>query len=269
MQENSNEKNIYELVFEWLEEYHSTNNTAKKSKLKTLIVTNMLPIVKRIAKTIARRSYDPIDDMVQAGSIGLLKAIDSFSAEINKNFKAYAGSLIIGEIRHFIRDKMHAIRVPAHIQELSCRINSFINTLTPEQLDEITSENVAAALKIKPKDVDIAVLAERRKSLVSLDEVFTADSENLGYEEIFSKDDYKEVSNLEDSRLVIKDLIKRLPDEYKEVIELYYYNDMNQKEIADTLNLSQMQVSRKMKKAFSILYKIISKSYSDIFDIGV
>ena len=269
LQRNINNNNLYELVFEWLKEYHSTTNTVKKSKLKTLIVTNMLPIVKNIARTIARRSYDPIDDMVQAGSIGLLKAIDSFSFEINRNFKAYAGSLIIGEIRHFIRDKMHAIRVPAHIQELSCRINNFINTLTPEELDKITSENVAEALRIRPRDVDKVVLAERRRTMVSLEEVFTSDSENMGYEELLSKEDYKETSDIEDSKLIIKDILKQLPDEYKEIIELYYYNDMNQAEIAEALNLSKMQVSRKMKKAFSILYKIVSKLYPDLMSTGV
>ena len=90
----------------------------------------MLPVIKRIAKTIARRSYDPIDDMIQAGSIGLLKAIDSYSQDVNDNFKIYAGYLIIGEMKHYLRDKLNTIRVPRHIQELTYRINSFTRALT-------------------------------------------------------------------------------------------------------------------------------------------
>lgn len=269
MNENQGDRNTYELVAEWLCEYHSTENKYKKAKTKALIVTKMLPIVRKIARTIARRSYDPIEDMVQAGSIGLLKAIDSFSYERNENFKVYAGSLIIGEMKHYVRDKMHTIRVPRHIQELSFRINSFISTLTPEQLNDITSEHVAEALNVKTKDVDFAIQADRRKSVISLDEMYTSDSENLGYEEVIAKDNYKEESELEDSRLVLKHVISKLPEEYKNIIELYYYKDMNQKEIAQNLGYSEMQVSRKMKKAFTMLYKMIADSYSDMLYFGV
>jgi RNA polymerase sigma-B factor len=109
LQNKQNEQLLYELVAEWLQDYRNAENQSQKAKAKALIVTRMLPIVKRIARTIARRSYDPIDDLVQAGSIGLLKAIESFSPERNDNFKFYAGSLIIGEMKHYLRDKMNTI----------------------------------------------------------------------------------------------------------------------------------------------------------------
>ena len=83
MQDNKNEQMMYELIAEWLHEYQTANDDSQKARVKALIVTRMLPIVKRIARTIARRSYDPVEDLVQAGSIGLLKAIDSFSFERN------------------------------------------------------------------------------------------------------------------------------------------------------------------------------------------
>ena len=86
-QAKNNSENTYELVSEWLRDYKTTDNKYKKAKAKTLIVSRMLPIIRKIARTIARRSYDPIEDLVQAGSIGLLKAIDSYSAEVNDNFK--------------------------------------------------------------------------------------------------------------------------------------------------------------------------------------
>ena len=147
MIENSNEQKTYELITEWLKEYHSASSRYKRAKAKALIVTRMLPVIKKIAKTIARRSYDPIEDMVQAGSIGLLKAIDSYSKDINDNFKIYAGYLIIGEMKHYLRDKLNTIRVPRHIQELSFRINSFISTLTVEEVNELTNDDVAEAIR--------------------------------------------------------------------------------------------------------------------------
>ena len=254
----NNEQKTYELIREWLEEYHSSTDKYKKAKYKALIVTRMLPIIKRISRTIARRSYDPIEDMVQAGSIGLLKAIDSYSNEVNDNFKIYAGYLIIGEMKHYLRDKLNTIRVPRHIQELSYRINTFTRSLTVEELNTLTNDDVAEALNISPKDVDFALQAERRKSTVSLEEVFAADSENLSYEEVLSNENYKESIDLEDTKIVLKDVIAKLPDENRNLVNLYYYEDMSQKEIAEALNMTQMQVSRKLKRTFSMIYKMIA-----------
>ena len=255
---NSKDEDTYEIISKWLEEYKITNSVLKKSKMKALIVTKMLPIIKRIARTIARRSYDPIEDMVQAGSIGLLKAIDSYSSKINDNFKIYAGYLIIGEMKHYLRDKLNTIKVPARIQELAYRINTFTSSLTYEELNNLTNDDVAEALNVPKKAVDM-VLSERRKSAVSLEQVFNSDSNSLNYEELLSNDNYQEKIELEDMKIFIKDTIELLPDDCREVIKMFYYEDMSQREIADRLNLSKMQVYRRTKKAFSIFYKALAE----------
>ena len=264
MREDNKDKQTYELITRWLEAYKFSTDKYERAKLKALIVTRMLPIIKKIARTIARRSYDPIDDLVQAGSIGLLKAIESYSAEVNDNFKIYAGYLIIGEMKHYLRDKLNTIRVPGHIQELSYRINTFTNSLTYEQLNELTNDDVAEALKVTPKAVDYAMQADRRKSIVSLENIFR-DSDSLSYEEVLSAhDDYKEMRENEDDKIVLKDVIEKLPDEYRKLVEMYYYDDMNQKDIAEKLGMTQMRISRKMKKAFSMLYKMIADNSDEV-----
>lgn len=264
MREDNKDKQTYELITRWLEAYKISTDKYERAKLKALIVTRMLSIIKKIARTIARRSYDPIDDLVQAGSIGLLKAIESYSAEVNDNFKIYAGYLIIGEMKHYLRDKLNTIRVPRHIQELSYRINTFTNSLTYEQLNELTNDDVAEALKVTPKAVDYAMQADRRKSVVSLENIFS-DADSLSYEEVLSAhDDYKEASENEDDKIVLKDVIEKLPDEYRKLVEMYYYDDMNQKDIAEKLGMTQMRISRKMKKAFSMLYKMIADNSDEV-----
>ncbi len=265
MLEDRSENKTYELVNSWLIEYKSTVDKYKKAKLKALIVTRMLPIIKRIARTIARRSYDPIEDMVQAGAIGLLKAIDSYSAERNDNFKIYAGYLIIGEMKHYLRDKLNTIRVPRHIQELSYRINTFTRSLTIEQLNDLTNDEVAEALNVTPKAVDFALQADRRKSTLSLEDIYAADSDSLSFEEVISStDDYKATRENEDDKLILKDVIEKLPNEYKNLVKMYYYEDMNQKDIAKKLNVTPMSISRKMKKAFSLLYKMIADNSNEV-----
>lgn len=257
-QAKNNSENTYELVSEWLKDYKTTDNKYKKAKAKTLIVSRMLPIIKKIARTIARRSYDPIEDLVQAGSIGLLKAIDSYSNDVNDNFKIYAGYLIIGEIKHYLRDKLNTIRVPRHIQELSIRINNFTKTLTLDELNELTNDDVAEALNVSSSAVNDVMQADRRKSIISLDDMYNSSDDNLGYEEVIASSDYKETRDLEDMKIILKDVIEKLPPESKKLVKMYYYEDMSQKEIAQKLNYTQMQISRRMKKAFSLLYHMIA-----------
>lgn len=252
-------QSIYDLIEEWLEIYHSSNNKLERAKVKTLVVTKMLPVVKYIAKTIARRESDPIEDMVQAGAIGVLKAIESYSQEKNGNFRTYAGYLIIGEMKHYLRDRLNAIRVPRHIQELSYRISNFTKELTIDEINELTNEEVATALRISPKDVAAARQAERRSSTLSLEDVFRADQESFHYEELLSIENYQDLSEINDAKIILTEVINKLPPELKKIIGMYYFKDMNQKEIAKELNFTQMQISRRMKKAFSIIYKMIAE----------
>lgn len=262
--DNKNEQRTYELISEWLFEYHSVTERYKKAKFKALIVTRMLPIIKKIARTIARRAYDPIEDLVQAGSIGLLKAIESYSKDINDNFKIYAGYLIIGEMKHYLRDKINTIRVPRHIQELAYRINTFTSTLTLEELNELTNDDVAEALHVTKKEVDDAIWAEKRGTTISLEDVYKADSDNLGYEEVLAGNNYNEFRDMEDMKIVLNEVIEKLPEEYKNLVKLFYYEDLSQKEISEKTKLTPMQVSRKLKKSFSMLYRMIADNRAEV-----
>ena len=257
------DKNTYELVARWLDDYNLATDKYGKTKAKALIVTRMLPIIKRIAKTIARRSTDPIDDLVQAGAIGLLKAIDTYSKDLNDNFKIYAGYFIIGEMKHYLRDKLNTIRVPRHIQELTYRINNFTKNLTMEEMNELTNDDVADALRLSRRAVDTAIQADRRKSILSLEDIYLADNDNLGYEEMLAKENYNEVRELQDAKIILRDVIEKLPEEYRELVKLYYYNDMDQKDIAEMIILSKMQIARKFTKAFSLLYKMIADNVEE------
>ncbi len=241
-------------------DYISAEDKFSREKLKSTIVSEMLPVVRKIARTIARRAYDPVEDLVQVGSIALVKAVDSFSPDKGTTFKIYAGCLIIGAMRHYIRDKSQAIKVPRHIWELMVRINSFINTLTPEELDGLTNADVAEALNVPSNVVDFALEADRRSSVISLDEIKPNMSRNMTYEDIITGADYEHEEELKDAKLILTDVIAQLSDEYKEIVELYYYNDYNQKAIAQTLGMTEMMVSRRLKRAFEHMYQMISDS---------
>lgn len=245
----------YRLIKYLLYTYHNVKDSTVREKARCLIITKMMPIIKRIARTIARRSYDPIDDLVQAGSIGLLKAIDHYDQDKNENFKIYAGYLIIGEMKHYLRDLSYAIKVPRYVQELSYRINVFINSLTTEELKELTSEDVAEVLNIPAKAVELALQNDRRGKVISIETINVNQEDNLAFEEFFA--DPKAYNNsLNNSNLLLKTVIDKLPLKYKEIVEFYYCRGFTQKQISEMLGLSRMQVSRRVKKAFNLMCQL-------------
>ena len=120
----ANEENTEQIeINDWLLEYKNTNDEKIKKKLKGLIAMAYLPLVTKIARSFARRSNDPVEDIVQVGSIGLLKAVDLYSANKSTSFKTYATYLITGEIRHYLREKASMIKEPREIKKQAYRVH--------------------------------------------------------------------------------------------------------------------------------------------------
>lgn len=257
MYKNIQDNGIYEKISSLLEDYNLKSSEKDKKAIKSDIVVLMTPIVKKIARTIARRANDPIEDLEQAGFIGVLKAVDNFSKKKNNNFRIYAGCLIIGEMKHYLRDKLQAIRVPRHIQELSYRINNFTKNLSLEEIQSLTSEEVAIALDTTVEAIDTVMQIERRGTVISLEDIFNNETENLNYEEILPSNDYKAEAEYEDAKIIFNDVIKKLSNDQQNIINMYYKDDMTKKEIADSLVISPMSVTRRMKQAFNIISSMI------------
>lgn len=269
MANNIPNKNDYKKIAEWLDIYHTTEDLKQKEQVKSLIVSRMYPVVRNITRTIARRATDPIEDLIQVGFIGLLKAIDRYDAERNDNFKVYAGYFIIGEMRHYLRDQLDLIKVPRYIQELSVRMHNFTRDLTIEDLNKLTCQNVAKALNTTPKIVDVVMETDRRGATLSLDGLFTYDDCHLGYEELFAAEDYKEASEYEDARIVFKEVLKRLPASSKFLAELYFDRGLSKKDIANILMISQSSVARRIRNLFNLIAEKtieVKINFDEIFD---
>ncbi len=251
---------IYIKIQDWLSEYAISHSTKQKKRLMNLIVVAMMPVVKKIANSIARRAEDPVEDLVQAGSIGLVKAVERYNPDLCPKFRIYAGYLIVGEMQHYMRDKVSLIKVPREIIELAMRIKNFVKDLSEEEMDQMTSEKVAEALDVPLQKVNTAIDVDRRKKITSLDELISVDGNKTSIGDLTPAYDYQEYSEQKDRQMEIDEIIKNLPSEYKEIVELFYYEDMKQTEIAQKLELNQMMVSRRLKKAFNYMYTIIKKN---------
>ena len=244
-------------------EYSKSEDSVKKERLMNFIVLAMMPVIKKIAGSVARRSEDPIEDLIQAGSIGLVKAIKRYNPELCPKFRIYAGYLIVGEMQHYMRDKVSLIKVPREIIELALRIKNFIKNLSEEEMDSMTSQKVAEALDVPVQKVNTAIDIDRRKKIASLDEVINVDGNKTSIGDLTPAYDFVEYSEQKDMQMEIDEIIRNLPSEFKEIVELFYYEDLKQTEIAEKLGMNQMMVSRRLKKAFNYMYEIIKKQDLD------
>jgi len=234
--------------------YHKKKDKA----IRDQIVEITISLVKRIAYGLARRSTDPVEDLIQVGSIGLVKAIDQFDPSAGAKFHTYATHLITGEIRHYLRDKTSMIRAPRELQELSFRISRLVQDLINELGREPTDAEVAEVLQISQDKISEAFEVDRRRTLISLDQTLTFDgtSEQLLIDTLEDCNHQLKFISEEDN-IMLNSAIKQLKDNLRQVVEMTYYHDLSQTEVARRLGISQMQVSRRLRTATAELQRIL------------
>ena len=168
-----------EEINEWLNTYKYTTDDKTKKKMKELVVLACMPLVKKVARSLARRSTDPVEDITQVGSLGLVKAVDLYNPEISKNFKAYATYLITGEIRHYLRDRTTIIRAPREIKELSFRVHKLTLELTEKLGKTPTDKDIAEALQMPQAKVEECNNLDRRTTTISIDQIIGSDDNSM------------------------------------------------------------------------------------------
>jgi RNA polymerase sigma-B factor len=248
----------YEQVILWLEEYQTINSQKHKEQLQNLIAIACLPLVKKIARMLARRSTDPVEDITQVGSLGLIKAIRLYNPSVSKNFKSYSTYLITGEIRHYLRDKASMIKAPRAIQELAYRVHKITMEMSEEFGEKPTESQIADKMELPIDKVKEAIDADRRKNTLSLDQLVFQDN-NESWGDKITDVGYENMQSLTEDRIMLAESLANIEPTLKKIVEMTYFKDMSQVEIANALGISQMQVSRKLKKALNLLYSIIKE----------
>ncbi len=228
---------------------------------KAKIVEDYLPLVKKIARGLARRSTDPVEDLIQVGSIGLLEAIERYETGHNTEFKTYAVHFITGHIRHYLRDRQNLLRGPRVLQELSYRLSQVTAKLTQEFGREPTNQELSSALSVTPEQVDEVKLYDRRVTVLWLDQEGNDgdDDEQRSLLESLSDPRFSADSRDEiDEKLVLSEAMARLPQAQRELLEMRYFHDLTQAELSRRLGISQMEVCRRLKKAEKQLRTVLT-----------
>lgn len=225
--------------------------------LREEIVRRYLKLVRQIARSYEARSADSLDDLIQVGSIGLLNAIDRFDPSVGRNFEAYAGTLVTGEIKHYLRDSIHLVRPPRELVELRSTVRAATSKLSQSVERTPTVDELALETGLPAKKVE-EVLALDQAQVVSLDDERDDDGETprARYHLIDGK--YRSFQLAAEDRIMLMQAMGRLKDVSREVIEFAFYQDLTQTEIAQRLGISQMQVSRRIKAATQELWKLLN-----------
>lgn len=224
-------------------------------RLKRDVIREYQPYVERIARGLARRSTDPIEDLVQVGCMGVLKALERFKPTLNVRFKTYCTYHITGEIRHYLRDKASLIKPPRALYELYYRMNQIVAQLTQQLGRAPTDLEIAEALQCPTTQVRQAFEVEKRQQILSLEsfQLSSGDQGETHYVERLVDDHNEEALIHLEERLTVEHGMKGLSTPLREVVDLYYFNDLSQLEIAHQLGISQMQVSRRLRKALETM----------------
>jgi RNA polymerase sigma-B factor len=227
--------------------YHENGDEASRDEL----ITMYLNLVKYLASRFRNRG-EPIDDLIQVGTIGLIKAIDRFDTGRAVEFTTYATPTIVGELKRYFRDKGWAIKVPRRLQELSFRVNQAIDQLTQKLQRSPTILEIGEYLGVTSEEVLEALETSEAYNFVSLE----TDRNNDGTDafsilEYIGEDD--QFMAVVDDRATLAEALKYLTPQEQHVLYLRFFQGLTQTEIATSLGISQMQVSRLLRKTLRAL----------------
>ena len=217
---------------------------------KNELVKNNISLVRSLVNKYSHSNYEK-EDLFQIGCLGLLKAIDNFDISYNVQFSTYAVPLILGEIKKHFRDS-GLVKVSRSLKELNILINKEKNEYFTKYGKEISLELLSSKLNMSKYDLVMAMESSFLPS--SLEEpIYEKDYSFITLQETIKDDSQKSIVDI----LTLKDGINLLSDKEKLFIKLRYYKDLNQQEIAQKFNTSQVQISRlektiveKLKKCF-------------------
>jgi len=231
-----------------LTQFHETRDP----KLRDALILAYSDLAAYLARKFGNRG-EPVEDLIQVASIGLLKAIDRFDPTRGTEFTTYATATVVGEIKRHFRDKFWAIRVPRRLRELNNSLMKAVEALAQQIGRSPTIPEIVDATGVPFEEVVEAFELGHAYSPISLDA--EGDEEHGALAGSLGEED-PELTRLE-VRHTLEEALQRLPERLREVIRLRYYESLSQADIATRLGISQIHVSRIQREALRRLRSLI------------
>jgi len=228
------------------------------------LIERFMPLARQLARRY-QRANEPLDDLIQVASIGLVKAVDRFDLERGVAFSSYAVPTILGELKRYFRDSGWAVHVPRGIQERAMQVDRALKELGGKLGRSPSVDEVAEHLDASVEDVLAAMEAGQAYEAVSLDAQRSAGETD--------SDTFADSIGVEDERFelveygaTIAPTLKALPKRDQVVLHLRFVEDMTQSQIAERIGVSQMQVSRLIRRALARLRTVAEAGERDTKD---
>ena len=219
-----------------------------RAALRAALVTGYLPVVTHIARRFAGRG-EPVDDLEQAGTVGLLNAVDRFDPDRGVDFLSYAVPTVTGEIRRHFRDRTWSMRVPRRLKDLQGVINGVVGPLAQELGRAPRPSEIAERAGLGVADVLEGLHAQQAYRCSSLDELVGSADTTLA--DTLGEPD-GELDNIE-YRQALGPLLDELPARERTIVLLRFFGNQTQTQIAARVGISQMHVSRLLSQSMARL----------------
>lgn len=223
--------------------------TSEHNRVRGALIEANLPLVRYAAARFRSRN-EPMEDVIQVGTIGLINAIDRFDPDRGVQFPTFAMPTVVGEIKRYFRDNVRTVHVPRRLHELWVQVNAATEDLTTLHGRTPTTPEIAERLRITEDEVLSCIEAGRSYHATSLEAAQEGDGlpgllDRLGYED-------PELAGVE-HRDLVRHLLVQLPEREQRILLLRYYNNLTQSQISAELGVSQMHVSRLLARSFARL----------------
>jgi RNA polymerase sigma-B factor len=215
------------------------------------LVARWMPLARQLARRYGRTS-EPFEDLLQVASIGLIKALRGYDPDRGKAFSSYAVPTIMGELKRHFRDRTWSVRMPRSLQELAMKVESARDGLFIELGRSPSVSEIAERCETSDEEVLEALQAGNAYHATSLDAHRDDDDDdgfNLG--DLLGQTD--DNFQLAEHRALLSSVLTELDDRDREILRLRFEEDMTQHEIAKVVGVSQMQVSRLLRRSLSTL----------------
>ncbi len=223
----------------------------RDAEAREALVQRFLPLARKLARRYARSS-EPFDDLLQVASLGLLRAIDRFDPERGRPFTALAVPTILGELRRHFRDTGWAVHVPRAAQEQALMVEHAQRELAARHGRSPALSQIAEYLEVEVADVLSSLQVAQAYTALSLDAPRAgSDEDPTPYREVIAVEDER-FGLLEDD-VCVRAALRQLPPRERRVLQLRFVRDMTQSEIAAEIGVSQMQVSRLLRRSLDQL----------------
>jgi RNA polymerase sigma-B factor len=230
--------------------YHESGDTGAREEL----VKRFLPLARQLARRY-QRTNEPLDDLMQVASVGLVKAIDRFDPERGTAFSTFAVPTILGELKRYFRDAGWAAHVPRGMQERAMRLEQAVEALHRRLGRSPSTKEVAAELDQTEEEVLETLEAQSAYDAVSLEQQRSDDSQGGDtYADTLATEE--ESYELVEYEATIEPALKALSSRDRMILHLRFSEDMTQSEIAERIGVSQMHVSRLIRQALTRLREV-------------